>query len=89
MGNEKIAREIIQIAKAISAGPRSEYEADKARIEKAQAALAKAWEKTKKKYEKQLKDSPASWAGIGRGSELPDLARKIEDAAEMAAMMAR
>jgi len=51
----------------------SEYTRQSTTIDKNLKQIMINWKKIKSKYEKQLKDEPNSWMGIGRGSELGDM----------------
>jgi len=58
----------------------SEYKRQSTTIDKNLKQIMINWKKIKSKYEKQLKDEPNSWMGIGRGSELGDM---VVDTSEM------
>lgn len=58
----------------------SEYTRQSTTIDKNLKQIMINWKKIKSKYEKQLKDEPNSWMGIGRGSELGDM---VVDTSEM------
>ena len=44
--------------------------------------IAKAWANIKKNMEKQLKDEPTSWQGIGRGAEIADMVTQSKELAD-------
>lgn len=69
--------------------PRSEYDATMTRIERAMARLHRALKYIRKGMDKQLDDNPGSWSGIGRGSELDDLAAQMEETAALAESFAK
>jgi len=58
----------------------SEYTRQSTTIDKNLKQIMINWKKIKSKYEKQLKNNPNSWMGIGRGSELGDM---VVDTSEM------
>jgi len=58
----------------------SEYTRQSTTIDKNLKQIMINWKKIKSKYEKQLKNEPNSWMGIGRGSELGDM---VVDTSEM------
>jgi hypothetical protein len=64
----------------------SEYKRQSGSVEKDLKIINDSWKKLKKGYEKQLKDDPTGWMGIGRGSELGDMVVKF---GELADFMAR
>jgi hypothetical protein len=63
--------------------PEESYMEDAMRIESALGGITNSWAKVSKRYERQLKDNPESWRGIGRGSELSDLAKELEDVEQL------
>ena len=70
---------IIKRAKiATEETPQSEYKRQVAKILLSLSNINKDWKEIKKDYDKQRKDDPTSWKGVGRGSELGDLVVECE-----------
>lgn len=57
--------------------PKQAFEIHKKSIEASLAQLNLMWANEKARYEEKLKDFPDNWSGIGRGSDLADLEKKL------------
>ena len=80
MINSKIARELVVIAKKIaSLEPSSEYKRQSDRMELSLNNINKSWKRIKQQYEKQVRENPKSWKGIGNGSDLGHLLEECEE----------
>jgi len=62
--------------------PKDEFKRQSGDIDKNLKTINSEWKKIKAKYQKQLKDEPNSWKGIGAGSELGHMVSKTKELIE-------
>jgi len=78
-GRKDLAQKYYKKVRASS--PDKEFKRQSGEIDKSIKTINSAWKKLKAKMQKQLKDQPTSWSGIGAGSELGSLVIKSNELA--------
>lgn len=73
---------VAQYLKKSDSSARMEYNKTSKEIDKSIKELIINWERIQKEYDAMSKKNPTSWAGVGRGAELPDLLKYVKETAD-------